>query len=330
MMESGDNKNEDELDFVKIYKFIIDGWKTIISSVLIAGTLGVGVSFILPEKFIASASIEPARVLGNYVESVNILSEKMRSPTFYSPATVMACDIDNTFDPTALLVKELKPEVRRQSAYVSISFKSKSVETSKRCLQAVLDDTNRNQDLIRQAQIQKAQRDLKLAEQRLNALKVKQKQELTIDKEKLEVSKQKLSAAQDFITSYEKNNIKFDFKDEKFSASSLFLATILAKQAEVKNLQIEINDLEMKVKASISSHDNEILNHENNIRSIEQSLLPPATEPAKFVVPIYATPNKIEPKRSLIVAICALAGLILGLFVHYARNRFYNANAKVA
>lgn len=330
MMESGNNKNEDELDFVKIYKFIIDGWKTIISSVLIAGTLGVGVSFILPEKFIASASIEPARVLGNYVESVNILSEKMRSPTYYSPATVDACEIGNAFDPTALLVKELKPEVRKQSAYVSISFKSKSVDTSKRCLHAVLDDTNRNQDLIIQTQIQKAQRDLKLAEQRLNALKIKQKQELTINKEKLEVSKQKLSAAQDFITSYEKNNIKFDFKDEKFSASSLFLATILAKQAEVKNLQIEINDLEMKVKASISSHDNEILNHENNIRSIEQSLLPPATERAKFVVPIYATPNKIEPKRSLIVAICALAGLILGLFVHYARNRFYNANAKVA
>lgn len=329
-MESDNTKIEDELDFVKIYNFIINGWKTIISSVLITGILGVGVSFILPEKFLASASIEPARVLGNYVESVNILSEKMRSPTYYSPATVMACGIDNAFDPTALLVKELKPEVRRQSAYVSISFKSKSVDTSKRCLQAVLDDTNRNQDLIIQTQIQKAQRDLKLAGQRLNALKVKQNQELTIDKEKLEVSKQKLNAAQDFITSYEKNNIRFDFKDEKFSASSLFLATVLAKQAEVKNLQIEINDLEMKVKASISSHDNEILNLENQIRSIEQSLLPPATEPAKFVVPIYASNQKIEPKRLLIVAISVLVGGILGLFLHYVRNRFYNSNPKNA
>lgn len=303
----------DDFNLIDFYNFLKDGWKIIAGGIVTGASIGVLTAFLIPEKFHAGATIEPARVMGANVETINVLAEKMRSPTYYSPLTVSACDIKDRFDPTAILAKDLKPEIRKQSAFVSISYKSSSLDTSISCLEAVLTDVKRNQDLIVKSQLEKANRDLNLALQRLDTLKIKQAQELDHNKERLELTKQKLATAQKFINDFEKNSVRLDFKDEKFSASSLFLATVLSKQTEVKNLQLEINDLNMKVSASLTSHDNEILNLENHIASLEQSLLPPATTQAKFAVPIVASPIKVEPKRSLITAIGLVGGGIFGV-----------------
>ena len=71
---------DDEISLLDIYEFLKDGWLTIAATTVLGGAIGVGTAFVLPEKFLASATIQPTRVLGNDVESIAVLAEKMRSP----------------------------------------------------------------------------------------------------------------------------------------------------------------------------------------------------------------------------------------------------------
>lgn len=71
---------DDEISLLDIYEFFKEGWRTVAAATVLIGATGLGTAFALPEKFLASASIQPARVLGSDVEGINVLAEKMRSP----------------------------------------------------------------------------------------------------------------------------------------------------------------------------------------------------------------------------------------------------------
>jgi hypothetical protein len=137
---------DDEISLMDTYDFLVDGWVTIAATTVLAGAIGVGAAFVIPEKFLATATIQPTRVLGNDVESIAVLAEKMRSPTYYSQQSLIACDVADSTNPMQTLATALNPIVARNSAFVSISFKSKNINTSIACLNAVLADVKQNQN----------------------------------------------------------------------------------------------------------------------------------------------------------------------------------------
>jgi LPS O-antigen subunit length determinant protein (WzzB/FepE family) len=211
---------DDEISLMDIYDFLVDGWVTIAATTVLAGAIGVGAAFVIPEKFLATATIQPTRVLGNDVESIAVLAEKMRSPTYYSQQSFIACDVADSTNPMQTLATALNPIVARNSAFVSISFKSKNINTSIACLNAVLADVKQNQN-------ETAERRIALAT-------------LTINKEK-----EQLKIARDFISSISKKTLAFDFKDTQFSASQLLSEMLQSKQNEITNLKSSIQRTEL-------------------------------------------------------------------------------------
>jgi len=315
---------DDEISLMDIYNFLVDGWVTIAATTVLAGAIGVGAAFVIPEKFLATATIQPTRVLGNDVESVAVLTEKMRSPTYYSQQSFIACDVADSTNPMQTLATALNPIVARNSAFVSISFKSKNINTSIACLNAVLADVIKAHAVIKEPILQRANEDLRQTRQRLDTSRIKNEQELKQNKERLQTLGEKLRAAQQFVSRFENNAARFDFKDDQFSASSLLLVTILSKQNEAKDLQIQINNLEMKVAASLTGREDELLSLEKQLKDVERNLLSPSTVSASFTTPIYSPSQKVEPKRSLIAVISVLAGGFIGLMLLVMRKATAN------
>lgn len=311
---------DDEISLLDIYDFLKDGWVTIVATTVLGGVIGLSAAFIIPEKFLASASIQPAHVLGEDVESVDVLAEKMRSPTYYSQQTLAACKVSDKINPAQTLATELKPSVGRKSAFVSVSFKSTNTNTSVACLKAVLGDVIAAESILAKPILDEAMNDLNQARLKLETAKIRQTQALSQNKERLQISKEKLRAAQDFIQKFEVNAGRFDFRDDQFSASSLLLATMLSKQNEIRDLQVQINDLEMKVSSAITDRDDEVFKLEREINDIGGDMLPPTTGPAEFSTGIYSPSEKVEPKRSLIVVISIFVGGFIGFLILVSRR----------
>jgi len=212
---------DDEISLLDIYEFLKDGWATIAATTVLGGALGIGAAFVIPEKFLASATIQPARVLGEDVEQLSVLTEKMRSPTYYSPQTFTACDLADSANPAQTLATAINPNVARNSSFVSVSFKSTNINTSVACLNAVLEDVKINQNNIAQHQIVFAQS--------------------TLNNEK-----ENLKLAEASVVALSNKTMSFDFKDAQFSASQLLLlATLQSKQSEITNLKNSIQKTEM-------------------------------------------------------------------------------------
>lgn len=211
---------DDEISLLDIYNFLKEGWKTLCATTVAGAVLGIGTAFVLPEKYLATAAIEPARVLGNHVESINVLAEKMRSPTYYSSNTFNVCGLSDKLNPAQIVTTELKPNVARQSAYVSISYKADSPQSASACLAAVLEDVNRNQNEIAAPQIELA-----------NA--------------RIRKEEEKLKLAEDFVAAVADKRTSFNFSDSQFSASSLLIATLQSKQNEITELKNSIQSAKL-------------------------------------------------------------------------------------
>jgi uncharacterized protein involved in exopolysaccharide biosynthesis len=306
---------DDEISLLDIYEFLKDGWATIAATTVLCGAIGVGIAFVIPEKFLASASIQSARVLGNDVESIALLVEKMRSPTYYSQQSFIACDVADKDNPPKTLADALNPKILKNDTLAFLSFKSTNNKTSIACLNAVLADVIKAQAIIKEPILQRANEGVRQTRQRLGTSRIKNEQELKQNKEQLQALKEKLKTAQQFVSRFENNAARFDFKDDQFSASSLLLATILSKQNEVKDLKVQINNLEMKVATSLTGREDELLRLEKELNDIERNLVSPATVSASFATPIYSPSQKVEPKRSLIATISVLAGGFIGLML---------------
>lgn len=209
-----------EISLLGLYEFVKEGWVTIAATTVLGGVIGFGTALVLPEKFVATASIQPARVLGEDVEKVEVLAEKMRSPTYYSQQTHAACDLADRENPGQTLATALNPNMARKSAFVSVTFKSTSSNTSVACLNAVLADVKLNQNATVERQIALATATLK-----------NEKEQLKLD--------------EDFVSRMFQRTLTSDFKDTQLSSSQLLYGMLLSKQNEIANLKGSIQKAEL-------------------------------------------------------------------------------------
>jgi len=214
-------QSEPEISLLDIVEFFENQWKKILFGGLVGGILGVSYALLAPPKFEASANIQVARVANVDVETPILLSEKLKLPSYYSQETLSACKLDDLDDPRSVLIEKLKPTLVKNTTYVSVAYKDKTVEIAKNCLTGVLNDIRNSQS--------------ELAHPIIEA----RKNQLVTLKSKLEDIDHTLK------TVFSSKNLNFDIIDTKFSASALLFATVLAKENEVKDLRISIRDLEL-------------------------------------------------------------------------------------
>lgn len=314
----------DEISLLSIYEFFQEGWRILVGFAVLGLVAGLVTAFVLPEKFLASALIESASVgkkekndslVRTGVESASVLSEKMKVPTYYSEATIQACDLKDLANPSQALVNDLKPSVARNSAYVSVVFKAESPAIAKACLEGVLKDVVNNQEQLAKPLINNLEVELANAEQELQANITERDQQRLKNREKLSVAKSKLVAAEAFVAQFSKESLTFKFGDQQFSATALLLSTLIGKQNEIKDLEIQINALELEVAANMTDKDQAVRRMNNVVAELKNSLLPPNTKPATFVAPIYSPSTKVEPKRSLVILVGLIGGGFVGLLL---------------
>lgn len=101
--------------------------------------------------------------------------------------------------------------------------------------------------------------------------------------------KEKLTTAEQAAKIFSSQKQDLQFKDDKFSPNALILATRLSMDNEIKDLRNQIVDLEISLSA-------------------------PQTQETYLAAPLYASPQKVSPSRSLILAIALLGGFMLGIF----------------
>lgn len=310
-----------EISLFDIYEFFRDGWKTILGFSAIGLLIGQLVMFILPEKFQASALIEPGSVVfkasmsKQSIESPVVLAEKMRQPTYYGIKTLQECRLTNTDNPAQTLVSRLNPGVVRNSAYVSISFLADSPSVASACLESVLNDVIANQAPLAKPFINVLQVEVANAEQELQSAITERDQQRLNNKEKLSVAQSKLSTARSFVEKFSKDTLAFNFDDPQFSASALLVSTLIEQQNEIKDLELEINELEMKISANLTDKDQAVRKITNMVNELKNLLIPPNTKDASFAAPIYAPDQKVRLDYPVVIAVSLLAGFCMGVLI---------------
>lgn len=222
----GPEEHEDggEVSLADIITFFKDNrsalWKGL-GLGLLAGFLYIG---LVPASYKATANIQMATVNGDPVETPAVLVEKMKLPLYFSERAWTACDSSDDLHPSRSLAKKLKPTVNRNAPFVSISFEAESPAAATACLDVVFKEVRSKQQEIAGPMI-------KLGEANLRSLKDKQAQ------------------AQEFLKLFPKIKVGTNFADAKFPAMALLISTSMAKESEVRELQLEIAEAELKLVA---------------------------------------------------------------------------------
>ena len=273
MTDSKIDLAEDEISLLDIIRFFIDNKVLIAISSLACGALGLAYGLLAPAQYEATMNLQMAMVANKPVETPNVVVEKMKLPLYFSADTRNACGTGEGMTPSQTLNQRLKPVLNKNAPFIGINFRASSPEAASACLQAVLEDIRAKQEVLASPLI-------------------KQKQA------HLQTMKDKLASAEEVTTYLSAQKQNFQFKDEKFSANALILATRLSKDNEIKELRNEIVELEI-------------------------SLSPPETQETALAAPLYASSERAGTSRSLIVGISLLAGFMLGIFFVLARKTWH-------
>jgi len=119
---------------------------------------------------------------------------------------------------------------------------------------------------------------------------------LTLALTSLENSKKKAEELRKTVKQLETDRgAQFQFKNIEYSAAALITVTLQSKVQE-------------------------LLATENQIYASESMLKPPNTQDAKFVTPIFASEQRVSPRRSQIVMLSAIGSLFLGVLILFLRK----------
>lgn len=211
---------DDAISLADVLQFLSEAWKTVAGTAVLSTLLGLGAAFVLPEKFEASALVEPAKVMGKYIETSNVLAEKMRSPTYYSTATLDTCAYSGKRGARQAFVKDLKPQVGRQSTFVSISIRAASTELARQCVTAVVEDVKRDQSELVSQQVAAA------------------KERLKREQEKLELAERVMNSIAERTMEQARKSAGIDV-----AGSTLIFIATQAKQAEIATLKNTVEQM---------------------------------------------------------------------------------------
>lgn len=213
------NANDDGLNFWELLEAVISGWYWLVGGAVIGLVGTVGYVLVVPEKYEASAVIQPATVgvavgavKGTDVESTAQTLERLKIPTFYSDLLLKTCGVEAQANPPQTLAMALKPTLVKGNSLIQISYRAESAASAEACVAAVVEQLATSQALIAKPVIKT------LEEQRM-------------------LTKQQLEESERFQAQIEKRVMTLDPSDAKFSQSMLMLNAALSKREEISKLR---------------------------------------------------------------------------------------------
>ena len=120
--------------------------------------------------------------------------------------------------------------------------------------------------------------------------------DLVVAKEKLAINERDLQVISKILTST-------PVKDDRFSQVSLLTSLKVQKESEVFSLR-------------------------QTVYTLEASLLPPATQPARVLEAIFASPRPVSPKKGVLLALGLFGGLLSGAIMVFVSSAWKQARLK--
>lgn len=126
-----------------------------------------------------------------------------------------------------------------------------------------------------------------------------------VDKVKadLSITKEKLASAEKELETLSKIAMNAVVKDERFTQLSLITSLRVQKEAEVFGLR-------------------------QTIMAYETALMPPATQPAQALEPVYVASKPVSPKKPLLIALGLVSGLLVGVMWVFVANAWRRAQTE--
>ena len=314
----------DEVSLLDIYDFLRDGWITLLGASLLGALIGLLVSFVMPIKYQADALIESGQVgfLGldqavssRPVESLDVLTEKMRSPSFYSDQTLTECGFEGKSNPRRELVKELSPAVARNSNFVALSFKAESVDAAKKCIDNVLADIVMSQQPKLRAAIEYTKSEIANTQSQLEQIRTMLAEQEKDRDESLDLARAQLLAARQEL------KILDQAQDvDKSVANAMSIVQVLNKRSEVQELEAMLLRLQTNFTETQSDRNDQVNRLTNRLLALQSSIEPPNTRDPQFATPVFASDTKVSPLRGLILVISLLVGGFVGLIILIGRR----------
>lgn len=318
-------EDEDVVTLVDVINFFREGWRWIVATPLICIVLGAAYVQFAPSVYEATAHIQMAKVADVPVESPEILSKKLKIPTYFTESTLQACQVPNG----QVLVENLKAELSHSTNPTSdlpVRYKARSPEKAKACLSAIFKDIRLNQDVLaqhKQGNFAKQTKAFKEAE--LNVLKEKLK-ELIQNSESLSKDKGASALIISFCLNKEnlnKDKLKGKEEDKKHPSFIIEDAVLISKYlGSVNNPKVILDYFEWGYQPQIVKLENIIQKKEFELKEL------PEKEAAHFVAEVYSQDSRVSPRLAPIIMAAALGGLTLGVVFFMFRRAWRKATKK--
>lgn len=220
-------QEDDELSLWEVLNFLKEGWRWLAGG-LALGLVGAGV-FVLssPAQFEATAVVQPATVgmptttttitKGSEVEPVAQTLERLKLATFYSEASVQACQAYSALS----LTGGVKASQVKGNSLIQVSYRAPSITVAEACVDAVVGQLTQSQSSI--------------AEPLLKTLE-----------EQLALTRKQLTEAEGFQVQLEKR------ATSSADGASLLMLNTLSKREEIVRLQKALVEQKVQLSAPLT------------------------------------------------------------------------------
>jgi capsular polysaccharide biosynthesis protein len=166
---------EDEISLKDIIDFLVESWKAILATGVLGVLAGGTYIAVTPNKYEATAQIEMAKInsnsnsnsnsnnnnnnnnpLGLNIEDPNLLIARMKLPSSYDQASIVACGYEGKKQAAERLAKMIKVSLSKGTQMVEIKATGLSQEQATQCAQSVFNNIKQSQKMIAEPIIEEA------------------------------------------------------------------------------------------------------------------------------------------------------------------------------
>ncbi len=173
MSEQSFNKPlEDEISLKDIIIFLVESWKSILSTVALGVLAACTYIAVTPNQYEATAQILGAQlstggISATNIEDPNLLIARMRLPSSYDQASIVACGYEGKKQAAELLVKMIKLSLSKGTQMVEMKATGLSQEQATQCAQTIFNEVKQSQKMIAEPIIEEAKAKLAIYTARL-------------------------------------------------------------------------------------------------------------------------------------------------------------------
>lgn len=309
-MQLKSQMDNDEITLVDVYEFFASGWRFILLACVAGAGLGLAVSFVLPQRYQATAYVAPGQVAGKLVDELPRVVSALRSEASYTVEAMRGCPDVAQNQSIASMVSRLTVSGVPNTAYLRVQYLAGTGQTSKQCLESIVQMLRQNEARVfdrRTATIQlhltrsmeELQLEQRATEQLLSSLRSRRAE--------LQSEAKELNGLLEDISKRVVTDIPL--RQNEATLDSVFLVnTVTATRRDLRNIADALDALEVKELQVQRESREKLAKLGLEVDTRKLALLAPDTQAAHIVGTISVSEGPVSPNRKLM----ALLGLCLG------------------